>query len=146
MFFMLPFILGFISPILAEEHAVDEKKYVRLKDNKSLTVQKLLEKSKNKPTLLSVTTSQNCYCIMARCKASEPVIKAITDRFGDQITVITLDHYKQQAEFDSITETYPAKDLPALMLFDKGVLVMKQVGFTKKNELEIMIQVLLADQ
>ena len=136
----------FFLPGLASgtDSAISEKKaFVRRKNRGLVTVEKLLAKSQLKPTIFYANTSNNCLCILSRCRAADPIIADITSMFGDKISIITINHFKQQEEFDAITATYPTQDLPVLLLFDKGQMILQQIGFLKKKILVKKINELL---
>ena len=67
------------------------------------------------------------------CKQLDPVMKKLV---GDGVTVVKLD----ADDTPEISERYWVAGLPALLLFQKGVLIARRVGFVKVRPLREWIE------
>jgi len=124
-----------VEPALAGE-SQKSKKFIRRKDRKKLTTAKLLEKSKKSPVLLYIHTTDNCYCILARCKAGNMVIDVIEKNYENKMILLKLDHSKEEAVFDEISKNFSVKDLPAVLLFSQGEMIYKEQNLFNKKKIE----------
>ena len=70
------------------------------------------------------------------CQAMKPMIHDLATRFGDKLTVATLD-------VDQNNQTpykFGVRGVPTVILFDKGKVVAQKVGLPRKADLTTMIE------
>ncbi|HPR89370.1 MAG TPA: thioredoxin family protein [bacterium] len=73
------------------------------------------------------------------CKAMQPVMKAIEERYGDQIEVIFYDVWK--AEQKKYAQEYHIRLIPTQVFLDaKGKEIFRHEGFFPETEIDALLQ------
>ena len=73
------------------------------------------------------------------CKAMQPIMKSVEEKYGDQVKVIFYDVWKkEQAHFG---KEYNIRLIPTQVFLDKsGKELMRHEGFFPKNEIDAFLQ------
>jgi len=66
------------------------------------------------------------------CKTQAPILKQVSDQFGDKIRIIKIDVDLNQA----LASRYQIQSVPTLMIFKNGSIIHKQPGIHTKAQLE----------
>lgn len=80
----------------------------------------------NKPVLVDFYAD---WC--APCRMMKPILEAVKQKMGDDVTIIKVDVDKNHAA----AETYNVTGIPTLMIFKKGEVKWRQVGIVQANQL-----------
>jgi len=65
------------------------------------------------------------------CKTMSPILKAVKDNLGNDISIIKVDVDKNQ----SLASKYQVRGVPTLMLFKKGKQLWRQSGVLSSKEI-----------
>ena len=74
------------------------------------------------------------------CKQFTPVLEAIAEDWGDDLTVVKVDTEKQE----ELADKYKISAIPALVLFKGGKIVSRRTGTMSKTKLDAWIKEKLA--
>lgn len=70
------------------------------------------------------------------CKMLAPVLDTVADHFGERLTILKVD-VDQHKE---VYERFQFRGIPALILFDGGKEIARQIGVTSKLRLAALIE------